>query len=267
MTIRNVTTWRVLPRYRGHGMKLWYHVRRISPGSLVMATTPGPMSRQIIGAARTSVLPKGSDIRYLRLFGVTDVQPFLAKSGLSPEPATPPGGEDSAMPSTSPFVVKRLLAADDQFDALWEATADRYDGTNVRTAEIVNWYCFADARFRKTLLGCYHGPVLAGYLVGWVETRHGVRVWSVLDVWPATDATGVFASLAAAAVQEAQADGSDVLQFPILKPSQVQPLDRLGLARYRETCRTDYYWTGPEFPGRLDETGCYLTDAQGDRGV
>src|SRR5204862_2980909 len=79
--------------------------------------------------------------------------------------------------------VRELTRADETFDDLWQRTRTRWANTNVRTAQMVNWYCFAKQPAEKRLFAYLEGGELLGYMVLLVKGDAGRRLMECVDVW------------------------------------------------------------------------------------
>ena len=93
------------------------------------------------------------------------------------------------------YDVRIIEEADYLFDELWDSTKTKFLNTNVRTSEILNWYCSNKGVHRNIILGCYEGNNLLGYLLCTCEQETILKKITVVDLWGYIDDEKVVNSL------------------------------------------------------------------------
>jgi hypothetical protein len=77
--------------------------------------------------------------------------------------------------------VQPIERADRRFDELWERTRYLYANTNIRTSEIINWYCFDNQFFNKIVFGYFIHDRLFGYVI-FVDDKES-NALRCFDLW------------------------------------------------------------------------------------
>ena len=83
------------------------------------------------------------------------------------------------------YEVKQVDHVDNSFDYLWEEKKSSFDNTNVRTSEVIRWYCSKIGANTNILFGCYSNKKLLGYMVCKTEDSLGTikRKVTIMDIW------------------------------------------------------------------------------------
>jgi len=276
VTAFGVTTWRVLPAYRSHSLRLLHQALRCAKGSISFDTTPSDDVVRILKSLKFQLLPHFENLK--RSVIILNPRRFLA-SKLHGKMLADVGGW-LAEPVLRAFQdwrlgvrrkcdgieARHLTRADSSFDELWTRTRHLYANTNVRSAAAVNWYCFTDENFRKHLFGCFSAERLVGYLIATSRIRDGLKVLACLDVWLDPDAHLALSVLLAATRHRAQEDDFDLLEIPHYNDSLARRFKALCLfQRSAVGDRSAYYKI--EEVAALDQAGSYFVGMQGDRGL
>ena len=82
------------------------------------------------------------------------------------------------------YDVRIIEEADYLFDELWDSTKTKFLNTNVRTSEILNWYCSNKGTTNNIIFGCYQENKLLGYLLCTCEDGDNIfKRITVVDFW------------------------------------------------------------------------------------
>ena len=94
------------------------------------------------------------------------------------------------------YEVRIIEKADDLFDELWDSTKTKFMNTNVRTSEVLNWYCSNNGVQNNIILGCYQDNKLLGYMLCSCEEDELLeKRITVVDLWGHIDDDRVINSL------------------------------------------------------------------------
>src|SRR5205814_2088964 len=148
---------------------------------------------------------------------------------------------------------------------LWARTRDLYDCTAVRSAQVLNWFCFEGApEFAKTVFGYYEGEELLGYLICFTSDWRGYTCLETLDLW--TVGGGRRLPVARALVRAAlQARGHE--QFFVLPHFSPELVDVFGPVQRligKPTTRRHYFKAGNESVPLPVAGRCFLSALEGD---
>ncbi len=115
------------------------------------------------------------------------------------------------------FYVRRIDNPDANFDELWHKTKSIIN-TNVRTSEVLNWFCSNnDGVSKNTLFGCYKNKELMGYLMCSSESGPDVLSRTTLvDLWGNLENRHVTNALIKAFINYGLANNYDLILLPIL---------------------------------------------------
>jgi hypothetical protein len=274
------TSWRVLPEQRGGSLGLKLKQLQAHPEHAHFSTTPLEELLPLLQRLGYQRLERGPD---------TDQQSQFVHAGdrfLEPKIPAVPGRALLAtigapalavvqafrMRPASRFAhddVRELPRADAAFDVLWERTRTRYPNTNVRTAAVVNWYCFAIQPAEKKLLAYYDRDALAGYMVLWMKDRSGRRFMECVDVWidPAADEARVLGALVAKAAACARREAFERVLFPYFHPHLAALYRRLGLFSGPAQPRREFIKVPAHLREAVTPDTSYFVRAQGDYGL
>lgn len=273
------TTWRVLPEFRSQSLTLFLAVLRAARDTVIFCTTPGEATVAVLKAMKFGLLPRRDGRRSVVPIHASRVAAAQVgdRRGQAVLTAVLAGGLAawSALQlrrlrrSRTGTEVRPLAQADSRFDALWERTKGRHANTNVRRAEVINWFCFGHPGMRKTLLGAYANDNLVGYGIFRLnaENRFGLKVFECLDLWPDPAEEHVLQALVRGATEQAEAHGYDLLAVPHFSSGLASGLRELGLIQLAGRERRDYFRMEGRHVGGMTEANSYFVAAQGDDGL
>jgi hypothetical protein len=276
VTAFGVTTWRVLPAYRSHSLRLLHQALRCAKGSISFDTTPSDDVVRILKSLKFQLLPHFENLK--RSVIILNLRRFLA-SKLHGKVLADAGGW-LAEPVLRAFQdwrlgvrrkcdgieVRHLTRADSSFDELWVRTRNLYSNTSVRSAAAINWHCFVNEDFRKFLFGCFIAERLVGYLIAASRIRDGLKVLSCLDVWLDPDVHLALSVLLAATRHRAQEVDFDLLEIPHYNHSLGRRLNSLCLFQRTAVGERSAFYKIQELDS-LDPAESYFVGMQGDRGL
>jgi hypothetical protein len=165
--------------------------------------------------------------------------------------------------------VRNVPKADAAFDDLWRRTRTRFANTNVRTAKMLNWYCFAIQPVEKTLLGYYDRGTLVGYIVLWTKKDPNRQFIECVDLWidPAAGEPRVLDGLVARAVDYTRESGSDRILFPHFDTATGSLYSALGLLQGPSWKKREYVKGPKDVMATITVDNSYFVRAQGDYGL
>lgn len=274
----NATTWRVLPAYRNQSLELMARLMGAARESILFDTSPTDEVALLLEAMGFERLPTVGDRASLvvidarrllgSVYGRNRMMKFGARQLLAPVVAAVQSVRLRRGRQSRLAPVRELRRADAGFDRLWQRTRLVHPTTNVRTAEAVNWYCFAGGGTAKTVLGCYRDEELAGYLVLRVRAGSGFSVLECLDLWSEPLDVEVVASLVDAASALARRRALEAIVLPHTTKAVRSCFRRMGLLEWAYRERPAYFKLGRgAAPGAMMEGASCFLRSQGDRGL
>ncbi len=274
------TSWRVLPAHRGASLALKMRQLRAHPDALHFSTTPLEALVPLLTRLAYQPIERGPGTERQSQF-ILDGEKFwrarlrdrpfgtlAAKLG-GPAMAVAQGLRTRALAAGARHDVRDLPRADESFDALWSRTRTRWANTNVRTAAMVNWYCFAMRAGDKKLLASFDRGTLRGYLVLLVKEDPGRKFAECVDLWmdPAADEAAVLAGLVAEATACGRREGFDRVLFPHFDPRTAALYGGLGLLVGPAWRKREYVKGPPHLMQSIAAEPSYFVRAQGDYGM
>ena len=277
-TVFNSTTWRVLPEYRNRSMSLMSKLINTAKKSILFNTTPTSDVVKIMEALRFRILPRCSSSRSTNQISllIVDFKNIAAEKlrdkifskTLSRLSAPVLKGYQairiSKIRSSEITNVKRILKADNTFDELWMRIKDTYLNTNIRTAKIVNWYCFNKIDSDKKLFGYYRNNKLLGYIVCWKSKASKLKEFECLDLWIDWAESNVLHALIGFTAKYAQENLYDVVTFPHFTSQIGKNLKDLGLLSIKVSPKKEYFKINRKLDDRITEANSYFVGIQGD---
>jgi hypothetical protein len=285
----STTTWRVSPKYRNHSLQLFAKMMRTAKNSVLFCTTSNDHVEKMLQPLRFQPIPRLENNSIAdsvkRSAIITDSGNFLrAKarrklhSELLGKMVVPP-----LIPALRVFQacrfgnsltkdvasVKQVKSADSLFDRLWARTKNGYLNTNVRTADVLNWYCCfqdTDTDYEKELFGYFRNKELLGYGIFWRRQREQLRVLECLDLWVDPDEEQAIPSLVSFARAYACENALDLVVFPDFTRTLKESLARLGLLRLPFPRRREYFKADAQISTEINASNSYLV-FQGDHGL
>lgn len=270
----NSTTWIVAPDRRGSMAALGLLTKQLeeSKDRLLVNATPTPPVVAIIERLGYRPLPGGGEREsFLFLDAAAAARASLGRLSMIPGIARAAGLALAARQATrlrleSPLQAKILDDYSADLDALWERTKGAYDTTNARTADVLRWHC-RDEAFPKTLLGCFEGSRLCGFMILRPKKRRGLSVLECCDLWGEADkARPSLAALVSLARERAAAGGHQMLMLPHFTKALGAFYGSLGLIEGPAPARKAYYKASPELVSLVENGRAYFTGLQGDAG-
>jgi hypothetical protein len=269
------TSWRVFPQYRGKSLSMKLLQLETHKEHLHFSTTPQKEMVPLLTRLGYRPIPRGETARHQSLL-ILDAEKFLRirfRDGLLGKTLTLVGAPVFAAVQSirtrrlkAEGEVRELSWADEAFDDLWQRTRSRFANTNVRTADMVNWYCFAMKPVRKKLLASYEGGTLLGYMILIIVEDPGRRFLECVDVWidPAAGEERVLAGLVAKAKECAVHGAFERLLFPHFDPRTAALYGDLGLIRGPAWQRREYIKGPRDLMDTITLENSYFVRAQGD---
>jgi hypothetical protein len=281
------TTWRVLPEYRTDSLKLFFKAMSTAKKSVLFCTTPSGQVNKILEPLRFQAIPRldndASEVRVERSVIITNVDKFLtaklasrmrwnlvtkvAVSSLSVPLRIWQSYRSTMLITAGVPTATRVNWAHRGFDHLWMRTENAYLNTNVRSADVINWYCFANANYAKELFGCFRGDEVLGYAIFWRKDRPQLKTFECVDLWVDPAEPAVIASLVRSAGEYAKDNYVDLVVFPHFTGTLKEHFDRLGLLRLKFPRRREYFKSDARITPEINERNSYFVGCQGDYGL
>jgi hypothetical protein len=279
-TVFAATSWRVLPEYRGKSLTLKLRQLAEHKAQLHFSTTPRDDLVPLLQRLGYQPIDRGPAADSQSQF-ILDCGKFwrvrFRESSLGPPIATVAAPVLAAVQSmrtrrsiaARPGDVRELPRADAAFDDLWQRTRTRWANTNVRTAEMVNWYCFAMRPSDRRLLASYRDGRLLGFMVLLVKDEPDRKFAECVDVWidPAAGEGAVLAGLVAKAVDCARRESWERVLFPHFDSRTAGLYASLGLLSGPAWKKREYVKGPPELMRTITLDNSYFVRAQGDYGL
>jgi hypothetical protein len=192
---------------------------------------------------------------------------YRAQLGLAPTPEVDRIGWLAEDAPNRALDVRSLQDTDARFDRLWDATRRQFSSTNLRSAEVIHWYCFASKHHSKTLIGGFDGEQLRGFVITQRITVGKFAVLRVRDLW--TDFADPIAidALSVGALAEARRAGCDLLYVPPLDSRISSRLRRLGAWQGPAGAPTARVRAPGGILGKLRPPHLYGSEGLGDTGL
>jgi hypothetical protein len=165
--------------------------------------------------------------------------------------------------------VRELERAGKEFDDLWNRTRTRYANTSVRTADAINWYCFSSREFEKTLLGCFKGEKLVGYMIFLSTEKRGMKFFECVDSWvePGSDQAKVRGALVEKARRCAEQGSFDRVFLPHFDRETADSYAKLGLIAMRSWGKPGFFKGPQPLMEQILTADSYFVLAEGDYGL
>lgn len=286
------TTWRVTPEYRRYSLRLLYKQIHYAKGSWLFLTTPNPIVTRVIQSFKYPLIPRGSrtvsfafenfeNIIAARL--PQNVMSRLFAWGLAiplkwlQDRRFHFGATDSLRTLPSPpkeervggrgICVRDLDQVDNSFDGLWQRTRNLYAHTNVRSREVIQWYCFGSRHFRKKLFAAYRGNSLTAYMIFSAPRTQKISRIECLDLWGVLEDHAALHRLIRSAKEYAQKNSVDLIEFPAFSEKITTLYRELGLFQIRSRERREYFKPGLPLAEPVTEANSYFSYTVGDIGL
>jgi hypothetical protein len=277
----SATSWYVLPAYRNQSLQLLYKIMNASRETILFSTTPSDNVIRVRNLLKFKLIPKGPNIQNAtsaRSILLNFEKVFILKAGKNLFSRI-------AAKLLNPFFniyqavrlwdlrksdirnVKEVIKANSSFNRLWEKTKTMYLNTNVRTAEVLNWYCFGKKGFEKKLFGYFENDNLRGYIICREKERKSLRILECLDLWIDYDSDFIISALVNYVWHFAEKNPIDLVIFPHFTDSLDRHLKNIGLMTTQLGPRRDYFKCQEEISNNVNESNSYFVGAQGDYGL
>lgn len=275
-TVFNVTTWRVLPAYRKHSMKLLFELLRASGRSILFDTTPDARVAEVLQRFGFENIPGSGNGKSLIMINGAKVlarkigRRFLGRwagSLLDAPFRTIQFYRTSGLRTGEAGKVRRLGRADAAFDELWKTSRHLYPNTNLRTSAVINWYCFGNESHQKELFAYYKAGQLTGYAILWGKENDGCRELECVDLWRGSMENGGVESLVKAVWEFAKENSYDLVKLPHFTPGLGQLFRQWGLWQVGGRSSDRYFKASPELGNRMTGANSYFVGHQGDYGL
>ena len=275
----SATTWRVLPEFRSQSLSLFFKLLNAAKQSIVFCTTSSDTTVSVLKALKFQLIPRADERRSVVAINCGRVA--AARLGDRPGGAVLvtvlAGGlalwQTARLrfpdPRPAGLEVREVGRTDASFDRLWERTRGLFKNTNVRRAEVLNWFCFSNQDFEKRLFGCYQAGDLLGYCMARPNqaNRYELRVFECMDLWLDPSHENVLGVLVGAVTAHARAQGYDLVAVPHFHPLIASGLARLGLIPIRAPERHNYFKAQGPAGATMSTANSYFVTAQGDDGL
>jgi hypothetical protein len=287
------STWRVVPECRNVSIELFMKFIKAGKDSVVFDTTPSREVMRMLEAFRFIPIPSSLDSCSIFVINATSVASAAAQrllrtadgkmggiiAGIIGKAAESRAASFALGAALGTYRLSRTLGrrrsrgrvgsldrADARFDALWERTKTIYQATNVRTSDIVNWYCFGNKDFSKELLGYYHKDgSLGGYAVLGATPLGGMKALECLDLWSEAG-SGAADALIEAAMERARQGAFDIAVFPHFSRETAVRCASRGLISTK--VRRNYFYKSSAYDlSAINAGNSYFVSAQGDVGI
>ena len=274
-TVFSGTTWRVEEPHRGSSLALLGKLIAATRGSVLFATSPIPLVIRILKTLKFRDLPWYGSSRSIYVADpVSALRPRLDRL---PAPGAlaqlgAPGLRGLQAWRTreidrGALRVESVERADASFDALWERRRSRFSNATVRSAEVLNWYCYGHSQIRKTLLACHDGGKLVGFAICRKDRVAVPSSLRCLDLWIDRDAGAALPALIAGMRDEARRLDCALVIVPHFSAKLARDLEGLGLFQSNVAGVARLFRAEPATMDRMLAESCYLTDLEGDYGL
>ena len=163
--------------------------------------------------------------------------------------------------------VVRLDRADEAFDGLWEATKHQYENTNVRTSEVINWYCFGNPLNKKELFGCYRHGELVGYQICGQSRNPRAKILDCIDLWTATEDLEAAEALLFASIEFARQRRLGHFSVLHFNSFTEEVCHGVGMIGRKPVARKEFIRVSPNLAPLLHSGNTYFVRAQGEYGL
>lgn len=267
------TTWRVLSEYRNKSMALLDNQLRFSRNSILFNSTPTETVRVILERLQFKHYEVSSGIGNSLLNPGKVLSEKMKKNVLKKLllglcfPALKIWKWLDTMSCSlakTPPNVAELEKADKSFDTLWSKTKSLFSA-GVRSAEVVNWFCFGNRNARKYLFGYYENELLLGYAIFYPLRADNLCNFLCLDLWTLPGKERIIRPLILHAKKAAKKIGCDLLT--VLHPeSELGRHTRKCFLINRNKRFKVYYKAGADIASRIEGKPLRIF-SQGDHGL
>ena len=162
--------------------------------------------------------------------------------------------------------VRLLDYADKSFDDLWDRTKHHSIYTNIRTKEIINWYCFNSKYFKKVLIGYYFNDILYGYAILMPKISK-LKELELVDIWFDYKIENCFEELVYFSILYANKEKYDRLLLPHWSEKIKNKITNIKMFKSKPINARKYYKVFDKKKSKLKSDNSYLVGLQGDYGL
>ena len=271
--IYNATSWRVNNTYRNQSLSLIFKAIGYSKDSMLFDTTPSDKIINILKKLKFKQCPiliNHTFFNLLNPYNILRAREIKGKLLLLlvkfVSPILKIYQSIRFMHLNKVNIVRRLSKADSQFDTLWEKTKNKYENTNVRTSDIINWYCFGNINFKKILFGYFANDELQAYAIFNIASSNNIKRLVCTDLWGININKKIVKSFVSTAMKYGYENKIDIIDYSNFDNNLSNIYSRLGLFR-RSTRDKRYIKTSVEKYKAFNRNDTYLTFFQGDLGL
>jgi hypothetical protein len=164
------------------------------------------------------------------------------------------------------YRVQKISYADESFDLLWEETKGLYPNTNVRNAEILNWYLLPTQYANREIYACYKKDELTGFIVVRTSSYKRIPFMLCVDLWVRSeDEYETISSLLVFAKDEAQRKSLKAFVVPHFSNHLSNTFYNLDFYNLLGKKRNDYFSVPEKHYKNMSNGEIYLTYINGDR--
>ncbi len=269
----NLTTWRVVKKYRYRSMELLFKSIKYANNSILFNTTANDAVKNINNVLKFKHFPFSPTYSHITLVNPYNVLKIyfnihrLLIALVYPMLLFLKYYQYVRLISKSKFsYVIRIFKVDSQFDDLWEKTKYFSPNTNIRTSEVINWYCFGNQNFKKILFGYFKNNELQAYAIFNIEIDKKLKILVCSDLWGINVDKKMVRSFCFSAMKYAKDNKVDIVRYPHFDNHLGNIYKKLGLFRYK-VIDNRALKTSAEKIKVLNEKETYLTYFQGDYGL
>lgn len=272
----NATTWRVSPDYRKYSLRLLYRQIDYSKETVLFMTTPSETVSRVAQTLKYQSIQRGHQGTSVL---ITNFEKVLAASlfekgvsrlvakGLAPVFDLIQKFRHSPSLEGGEIEVREIFKADSSFDELWKRTSNRYAHTNIRTAEVINWYCFGSLNFGKKLFGVYRKDRLLVYAIFANYRDEKLNRLQCLDFWGEPGEENAVNCLVHYMREYARKHSIDLIKFQGFSREMSRLFQELGLFKTPSRKAYEYFKIKLKLSSPLTEPNLYFTYMLGDAGL
>jgi len=172
-----------------------------------------------------------------------------------------------AIVSNNNYKAVQLNQADSTFDNLWDKTKNYYMLSNVRTADVLNWYLKLNQTSIKSLYGCYNSGNLIGYMLMADCKIRNVALKYCFDLWFLKGHEhGITSILHHIAKQNSEKEYGAIV-VPHFNKTISNYLSRIGLLKIKGKKLMNFIAAPDEIMEKIRSDNCYIVYIQSDRGI
>lgn len=279
-TVYNSTTWRVLPAFRKKSLSLLNKQIQFAKASLLINTTPNKTVVKVLQFLKFQLMPTQMSTEWVLLINhkkylVKQIEKIINRDLSESRLFRPILGLGVFLlnllqllslnrgKKPKPNRVRQVFQADSAFDDLWERTCSIYPNTNIRTAEVINWYCFQNPDYQKIVFGYYEKKRLLGFAI-FGSADNQSRTLYCLDFWCESNPLKNIQAIVNYARKYAIDNSFDAIRFPYFNKRIGIYYEKPGLLKTRNNECKNYFKADPGLQSQITADNSYFVLAQGD---